>query len=385
LSVTLNITFDDIRQSIQDTKETLKILMKEDKPENREIYISILASLVDHSNAVKKWIKDHEDLVDNPRENIEYVGAFLESVSRMQALASIPNQHSQLINMLQLWKLQRKTSWLTSDLKIANNLALSYIKFLKINLKPITVFSDEFRVIGIGDFALLAIPFAYRKSFERWPSIAHEIGHLYVKNNAIWDTESLDNLLLRRVSAAAGSNPQLSKKFDPQIIGLTTTFNLHWIQEFFADYVALSVCGFPYLTELYRLSIATPIGTVTASHPPWELRIQCALEVLSKLGMDSKRFQELMNPIQLPHPELDEIETAFAGTDFAPEIIAWIQSQKLFSKYKLSINKIVKAANEFRTGRIPDNPFHINFAALIAISFGKEDKSNLYDQLLSLL
>jgi hypothetical protein len=288
----------------------------------------------------------------------------MRSVSNIQMLSTIPQQHSLLINLLQLWKTQRRIEWISSELDFGNKLAESYINALNIRVQPIAVFTHAFSMVEAGSYVFFGIPFAYRTRYEKWPSMAHELGHLYLKLNADWNQESLQQLLMNRLLPVKKSLGSSFENYGERVVGLSRAFYIAWIPEFFADYVALAVCGPAFVTELFSLSMRDPVDTISSTHPPWKLRIQCILEAVSKLGVDKDKLNRFLAPLRLPSPELDEVTSAFAGSDMASDLADWMESQVSLRNIKQHWKDIIRVAEEYRRRKEPTDPLHTRFGAI---------------------
>ncbi len=384
ISAIWEIIIEDVRKSIEDAQETVKLLSEEDVPECKAVYSSVLTSINEHSILLDNWINKHEELVPNAEESPKQTLEFIQSISNIQMLSTVPLQHSRLINLLQLWKTQRRTEWISSNLDFGNKLAESYINALNIRVQPIMVFTQAFSMVEAGSCVFFGIPFAYRTRYEKWPSMAHELGHLYLKLNADWNQESLQQLLINRLSPVKKSLGKSFKNYEEQVIGLSRAFNIAWIPEFFADYVALAICGPAFVTELYRLSMRDPVVNISSTHPPWELRIQCVLEEVSKLGVDKDKLNRFLDPPRLPSPELDAVTNVFAGSDMAPDLVEWMESQASLGNIKQHWNDIIRVAEEYGRHKEPSDPLHTRFGALAFLSL-TEDTTHHFARLINSL
>ena len=382
ISAIWEIIIEDVRKSIEDAQETVKLLSEEDVSECNAVYSSVLTSINKHSIFLDNWVNKHEELVQNTEESPEQTLEIIQSISNIQMLSTVPLQHSQLINLLQLWKTQRRTKWISSNLDFGNKLAESYINALNIRVKPIVVFTQAFSMVEAGSYVFFGIPFAYRTRYEKWPSMAHELGHLYLKMNADWNQESLQQLLINRLLPVKKSLGSSFKNYTERVVGLSRAFNIAWIPEFFADYVALAVCGPAFVTELFRLSMRNPVDTVSSTHPPWKLRIQCVLEAVSKLGVDKDKFNRLLAPPRLPSPELDRVTSVFAGSDMAPDLVDWMESQASLRNIKQHWKDIIRVAEEYGRHKEPTDPLHTRFGALAFLSL-TEDTTHHFTRLIN--
>jgi len=273
---------------------------------------------------------------------------------RMEKLVGAPFRRSGELVLLQSWVNQQAVRAIKQESEFAGMLIRNMLYDLGIKSTPLVVFSDYYQFLDLDTHLLIAIPFAYLHSYDRWWAIAHEIGHAFYARNKEVDADELLELLTKNI-------PDKAWEKEDEIRKMLFIWVRGWLPELMADFIALSLFGLYYLTEAHHID-TVELGMGGASHPPLSFRFSCLHHILRQKGIDTTRLDQYFDETA---PEwLDPVLNSLLNERLVPIFIEWVLKQPRYAELEFRWHEIQKVPSDSR--------FSSLFAAICLESYDKD-------------
>lgn len=305
---------------------------------------------------------NHEKIEDN----LEVLG----HIALVNQFIRAPTDLSRIVVLFETWKSQMADSNLGSDAKFAERFVADAFRDLGIDTIPVALFADRFTAFDGGPIFFVTIPIVLHKTYERWHSIAHEIGHAYfARTNGELDK----NDLLKEIEALMRNDvPHIIDEKKTESGAAMLLFVNRWLDELLADYVGLALFGLRYLLEMRHSHDELVISLVSMSHPPVDFRINCLRWALKKNRIDLGALEEEFEYSSSIQKEMEPIYSCLTSNKMAERFSVWLLKQPPYQRIRNNWTEILVLGKQDVS---PETRLTILFAVLSleAISEDVED------------